>query len=200
MLTFAVAVFLLISTPGPGVLSTAGFGAAYGFRPSLRYVFGLFLGTNLVMLAVITGFAAIVLSIDVLRLILLTLSMSYLVYLASKIAFAGAKIAFIEAQDPPGVLSGVLLQVFNPKAYVVNTSLIMGFGFFPNSPALEVIIKVVIANAIWVPLHLAWLYAGTILHELNLSPKVQRAINILMASAMLAVVVLAAFHYSANAQ
>jgi threonine/homoserine/homoserine lactone efflux protein len=52
MLTFAISVFLLIVTPGPGVLSTAGFGAAYGFKKSLRYVFGLFLGTNLVFLAV----------------------------------------------------------------------------------------------------------------------------------------------------
>ena len=30
MLTFALAVFLLIITPGPGVLSLAGVGAAYG--------------------------------------------------------------------------------------------------------------------------------------------------------------------------
>ena len=32
MLTFAITVFLLIVTPGPGVLSTAGFGAAYGYN------------------------------------------------------------------------------------------------------------------------------------------------------------------------
>ncbi|MEC8551875.1 MAG: LysE family translocator, partial [Pseudomonadota bacterium] len=32
MLTFAAAVFLLIVTPGPGVLSTAGVGAAFGWR------------------------------------------------------------------------------------------------------------------------------------------------------------------------
>jgi threonine/homoserine/homoserine lactone efflux protein len=32
MLTFALAVFLLIITPGPGVLSLAGVVAAYGWR------------------------------------------------------------------------------------------------------------------------------------------------------------------------
>ena len=63
MLPFAITVFLLIVTPGPGVLSTAGFGAAYGYKKSLRYVFGLFLGTNLVLLAVATGLIAILLSI-----------------------------------------------------------------------------------------------------------------------------------------
>ena len=38
MLTFALAVLLLIATPGPGVLSTAGVGAAFGWRPGLSYV------------------------------------------------------------------------------------------------------------------------------------------------------------------
>ena len=37
MLTFAAAVFFLIVTPGPGVLSAAGVGAAYGFRSGLRW-------------------------------------------------------------------------------------------------------------------------------------------------------------------
>ena len=89
MLTFAITVFLLIVTPGPGVLSTAGFGAAYGYKKSLRYVFGLFLGTNLVFLAVATGLIAILLSIPSLRIFLLILSTFYLFYLASKIALAG---------------------------------------------------------------------------------------------------------------
>ena len=192
MIVFAFAVLFLIITPGPGVLTTAGFGAAYGFKPSLRYVFGLFLGTNMVMLAVITGFAAVVLSMPTLRTILLGLSMGYLIYLAARIAFAGANIAFIEAKCPPGVTGGILLQAINPKAYVVNTSLITGFGFMPANLTLEIIFKILIMNAIWVPLHLGWLYVGTLLHDLNLSQRTQRNINIMMALSMLMVVFLAA--------
>lgn len=192
MIVFAFAVLFLIITPGPGVLTTAGFGAAYGFKPSLRYVLGLFLGTNMVMLAVITGFAAVVLSMPTLRTILLGLSMGYLIYLAARIAFAGSNIAFIEAKSPPGVTGGVLLQAINPKAYVVNTSLITGFGFMPANLTLEIILKILIMNAIWIPLHLSWLYVGTLLHELNLSQRTQRNINIMMALSMLMVVFLAA--------
>jgi threonine/homoserine/homoserine lactone efflux protein len=191
MLTFALAVILLIITPGPGVLTTAGFGAAYGFKPSLRYVLGLFIGTNLVMLAVITGFAAIVLSVPWLRLVLMTASIGYLIYLAARIAFAGSRIAFMEAKSPPGVLGGVALQAINPKAYVVNTSLITGFSFAPDNLVFEIIAKALIMNAIWLPIHLAWLWAGTALHELNLSHRTQRTINIGMALAMLSVVALA---------
>lgn len=191
MLTFALAVILLIITPGPGVLSTAGFGAAYGFRPSLAYVLGLFLGTNMVMLAVISGLAAVVFSVPWLRMVLMGASVAYLLYLAARIGFAGSRIAFIEAKSPPGVGAGLLLQAINPKAYAVNTSLITGFGFAPENLAFELTVKLLIANAIWVPIHLGWLWAGVALHRLDLPHHVHRRINIAMALAMLAVVGLA---------
>tara|TARA_B100001175_G_scaffold40906_1_gene30236 strand:- start:303 stop:893 length:591 start_codon:yes stop_codon:yes gene_type:complete len=190
MLTFAVSVFLLIITPGPGVLSTAGFGAAYGFKQSLRYVFGLFLGTNLVFLAVASGLIAVLLSIPSLRIFLLFLSTCYLFYLAAKIALAGSNIAFIKAKAPPGITSGVLLQAINPKAYVVNTTFVSGFAFYQSSFAIELIIKFFIINAIWIPLHLVWLYAGTVLHDLNLSNKNQRIINLMLSFSMIAAVVI----------
>ena len=190
MLTFAISVFLLIITPGPGVLSTAGFGAAYGFKQSLRYVFGLFLGTNLVFFAVATGLIAILLSLPSLRIFLLILSTCYLFYLASKIALAGSKISFIKAKSPPGIISGILLQAINPKAYVVNTTFVSGFAFYQSSFALELIIKFFIMNSIWIPLHLLWLYVGTVLYELNLSNRNQRIINIMMSISMVVVVVI----------
>ena len=190
MLTFAITVFLLIVTPGPGVLSTAGFGAAYGYKKSLRYVFGLFLGTNLVFLAVATGLIAILLSIPSLRIFLLILSTFYLFYLASKIALAGSNIAFIKAKSPHCIISGVLLQAINPKAYVVNTTFVSGFAFYQSSFAVELIIKFFIMNSIWIPLHLLWLYVGTVLHELNLSNRNQRIINIMMSISMVLVVVI----------
>jgi threonine/homoserine/homoserine lactone efflux protein len=188
MLTFAISVFLLIVTPGPGVLSTAGFGAAYGFKKSLRYVFGLFLGTNLVFLAVASGLMAILLSVPSVRIFLLVLSTCYLFYLASKIALAGSNIAFIKAKAPPGIVSGILLQAINPKAYVVNTTFVSGFAFYQSSFVVELIIKFLIINSIWIPLHLVWLYVGTVLYELNLTNKNQRIINLMLAFSMIAAV------------
>jgi len=188
MISFALAVVFLILTPGPGVLTTAGFGAAYGFRRSLAYVLGLFIGTNLVMLAVISGFAAVLLSVPWLRTVLVLASLAFLLYLAAKIAFAGAKIAFIAATAPPGIIGGVLLQIVNPKAYAVNTSLITGFNYAPDAVVFELVTKVLIASAIWIPIHLLWLWAGVRVHELNLSQGRQRLINVGMALALLAVV------------
>jgi len=191
MLTFVAAVFFLIITPGPGVLSAAGVGAAYGMRSGLRYVLGLFIGNNLVVLAVVSGLAALLLANPVVRTVLFTLSTAYLLYLAMRIAFAGSKIAFVAAQSEPGVMTGILLQPINPKAYAVNTALFSGFAIMPDALAAEVIWKLVIVNAIWIPIHVMWVWFGVRLKALNLAPERQRTINTAMASSMLLVVGLA---------
>ncbi len=192
MLTFAAAVFFLIVTPGPGVLSVAGVGSAYGFEKGTRYIAGLCIGTNLVALAVVTGMAAVLLANTHIRLVLLVASIGYLLYLAAKIAFAGTKIAFKEATKAPGVWGGVMLQIINPKAYAVNTAFFTGFAFWPDSLLNETLVKFAIVNAIWLPIHFGWLYAGVTLHRLNLPSHVQHRINIAMAVSMLLAVALAA--------
>jgi threonine/homoserine/homoserine lactone efflux protein len=192
MLTFAAAVFFLIITPGPGVLSTAGVGSGYGLKAGSHYVLGLFLGTNMVALAVVSGLAAVVLADERIRTLLLFASAAYLLYLAFRIAFAGARIAFIEKSKAPGVMGGILLQAINPKAYAVNTTLFTGFAFLPDNPVWEVALKFLIMNAIWIPIHFLWLGAGITLRRLDLPQKTQFAINIAMALSMLAVVALAA--------
>lgn len=193
LLSFAVAFFFLIVTPGPAVLSLAAIGAAFGTRPALSYMLGLFIGVNLVGLVIATGLAAVLLASDVIRTILLFLSLSYLVYLASQIAFAGSKIAFVARTSQPNVFNGITLMLINPKAYAVNTSLFTGFAFLPDNPVLEIIIKFLIMAVIWLPVHVLWMYAGIILRRLDLPAHTQRAINIFMAGCMLLVVALALF-------
>ena len=82
MIQLAVAVFFLIATPGPGVLSLAGVGAAYGFRRAMPYLVGLLVGNWLVLLLVASGLAALVLANPVIRWVLFVASLAYLVYLA----------------------------------------------------------------------------------------------------------------------
>lgn len=192
MLIFASAVFLLIVTPGPGVMTAAGVGASFGAQAGYRYVFGLFIGTNLVALAVVTGIAGIVVAHPGLRAVLTVLSLAYIVYLALRVALVGSQIRFVESLRAPGIRAALLLQALNPKAYVVNTSLFAGFHLGTGSWLTETLIKFLIVNAIWIPIHLVWLWAGIRLQALELPPRRQRMINIGMAIALLAVVGLAA--------
>ena len=188
MIEFIIAVIFLLITPGPGVLTTAGIGAAFGYRAGFSFVGGLMLGGFINMMIVISGVAALVLAVPSLRTVLLVASVAYLLYLAWRIASAGAKVGFAPAQTPLGFKNGLMLQFINPKAYVVSTTLFSGFIFLPESPFVEVVLKVIVFNCIWLPVHLAWLAFGAKIGSLNLSQNRQRAINIGMALALLVVV------------
>lgn len=192
MLAFTAALFFLIITPGPGVLTTAGIGSGFGYAAGLRFLAGLFISTNLVALAVVTGVAATLFSLPYLRSVLLYASIAYLVYLAARIALSGSRIAFIRSATPPGFLIGLGFQAINPKAYAVNTTLFSGFAFWPDSILIETAIKFLIMNVVWVPVHLGWLAAGVYLQRLELPQRTMFIINLLMALAMLIVVGLAA--------
>ena len=191
MLTFFFACVLLISTPGPGVLSLAGVGAAYGTRDGARYMGGLWLGNLLVSLTVVSGLAAVMLAEPRVRTLLALASAGYLLWLAYKIAFAGARVAFIERPSPPGISGGVLLQIINPKAYAVSTAIFANFPFMADRPGLEIVVKLLIFNGIWTVAHLVWLWFGVTIRRLDLPRRTQRTINVVMAVAMLGVVVLA---------
>ncbi|MEM9604538.1 MAG: LysE family translocator [Pseudomonadota bacterium] len=190
---FLAACFFLLVSPGPGVLTTAGVGAGFGWTPGVRYVSGLCVGSNAVMLAVASGLAALVFAVPGLRQILLIASVGYLGYMALRIALSGSQIAFVAAKREPGFVDGVLLQTINPKAYVVGTTLFSGFAIWPERFVAEVAIKLVLLNLVWIPIHLLWLHAGVTLHRLALAPQTQRLINFAMASALVAVVGIALF-------
>lgn len=191
MIAFALATFFLMITPGPGVLSIAGVGSRYGFAAGWSYLWGLWAGNFIVGLAVASGLAAVVFSVAYLREVLLVASAIYLVFLAAKIAMSGHELAFIVSLKAPRFFSGVTLQIINPKAYAVNTTLFTGFAFMSDNLLNETVIKFAILNALWIPIHFVWLGAGVVLKRMALAPAVQRGINILMAISMLAVALMA---------
>lgn len=198
MTTFITAVIFLVITPGPGVLSVAGVGAAYGFQAGMPYLFGVVIGSLVVMVAVASGLAALVLSIPYVREVLLALSLGYLLYLAYRIATSGNGVAIIETAKPLHFRNGTMLSLINPKAYAVMTTIIGGFNFYPGSAVFEVAMKFMIFSALSFPIHFLWLAVGASLKHLPLSHRGQRAINIAMAFSMLAVVGLALFYETIN--
>ncbi|MEM7733467.1 MAG: LysE family transporter [Pseudomonadota bacterium] len=193
MLNFIVSVILLIGTPGPGVLTLAGVGAAFGFRSGLKLLAGLFVGHNLISIFVITGLAAAVLANPQIRTFLATAVTGYFLWLAFRIATAGTRIAFVEKMSPPGFAGGLALQAINPKAYAVSTAIFASFPLFEDDFIREAIVKLVIFNAIWLVSHSAWLWFGAAIRRLDLPQRTQRKINFAMAAALVTVVALAAW-------
>jgi len=193
MIAFALAVFFMIVTPGPAVLALAGVGAAFSFKVGLKFLIGLTAGYLLVWAIVITGFVSIIFSIPYMRTIFLIISSGYLTYLSLKIMLKGSEIAFINPENKPSLLDGIILQLVNPKAYAFHSILLTGFIVFPNNFLLETSWKFIVMNLIWIPLHIGWLALGVSIEKINLSSQTQRRINIFMGTSLMIVALLSFF-------
>lgn len=190
MVTYVIISFLMMVTPGPGVLSLAGVGAGFGWRVGIMYLIGLFLGTNGVALLVVLGFKQFLFEIDGVELTFLFLSLSYLSFLSWRIATSDNKTGFKQSFKSPKLYEGVFLQFVNPKAYVVQGHLfiVLSLGILPYN--LEIITKFIIVNSIWIPIHFLWLWLGISLKKWSLASNKQIWVNRAMGLALFAVVIL----------
>lgn len=195
MLAFGMAVFLLMLTPGPAILMIINTGINNGFRRSIQFVIGIIFGANIVALSVILGLASLILNYPILRLILLIFSSAYLIYLALKIL----RQSFISSANFPNKKlnfgNGIIIQLLNPKNYLVQIALFSGFLIWPSDFILEVIYKILIANLIWIPGHLAWLALGASVKTFKFSKATMNYINFIMALLILSVIFLAILNY-----
>ena len=192
MTSYIIISFLMMVTPGPGVLSLAGVGAGFGWRVGIMYLIGLFLGTNGVALLVVLGFKQFLFEIDGVELTFLVLSLSYLSFLSWRIATSDNKTGFKETSKAPKLYEGVFLQFVNPKAYVVQGHLFVVLSLGISSYNTEILTKFLIVNSIWIPIHILWLWLGISLKKWSLASNKQVWVNRGMGLALFAVVILSA--------
>ena len=192
MTSYIIISFLMMVTPGPGVLSLAGVGAGFGWRVGIMYLIGLFLGTNGVALLVVLGFKQFLFEIDGVELTFLVLSLSYLSFLSWRIATSDNKTGFRETSKAPKLYEGIFLQFVNPKAYVVQGHLFVVLSLGISSYNTEIFTKFLIVNSIWIPIHILWLWLGISLKKWSLASNKQVWVNRGMGLALFAVVILSA--------
>lgn len=192
MIAYIIISFLMMVTPGPGVLSLAGVGAGFGWRVGIMYLIGLFLGTNGVALLVVLGFKQFLFEIDGVELTFLVLSLSYLSFLSWRIATSDNKTGFKETSKAPKLYEGIFLQFVNPKAYVVQGHLFVVLSLGISSYNTEILTKFLIVNSIWIPIHILWLWLGISLKKWSLASNKQVWVNRGMGLALFAVVILSA--------
>ena len=192
MITYIIISFLMMVTPGPGVLSLAGVGAGFGWKVGMMYLIGLFFGTNGVALLVVLGFKQFLFEIDGVEITFLLLSLSYLSFLSWRIATSDNKTGFKQSLKAPRLYEGIFLQFVNPKAYVVQGHLFVVLSLGMTSYSNEIIVKFIIVNSIWIPIHLLWLWLGISLKKWSLAVNKQIWVNKGMGLALFAVVILSA--------
>jgi threonine/homoserine/homoserine lactone efflux protein len=174
----------IMGSPGPATISLVAAVSAYGMRRSLAYLFGIIVGTALVLVAVATGITAALLAVPGIGSVLIAISAVYIVWLAYRIATApplSAQSASVKAPSLPG---GTLLGVANPKAWVAIAA-VFASTRLADSAALDAAAKTVVLSGMIVVIMTAWLIAAAPLAPLLRDPLRARIINTGLAAALL---------------
>ena len=192
LLAFILVGFALMGSPGPATLSCAAMGAAYDNRTAHSYVLGLTLGAMLVVIGVAAGMFAAIIAIPLAAEVLTVIATAYLGYLAFKIATAPPLGDPASPTDVPGFMSGLILNLANPKAYAAFAALFSGFQLIPQSAVQSTYVQVFVCYAILCIVNPAWLYAGNALRHILRNEKTSRRVNmgfavLLVASVLIAV-------------
>jgi threonine/homoserine/homoserine lactone efflux protein len=183
---FALMLFALASsiTPGPNNLMLMTSGVNFGFKRTLPHMFGVSLG--FVFMAILVGLGVMQLfdAFPISYQILTVLSVSYMTYLAYKIAFSTSSIGDGASKSKPMTfVQAVLFQWVNPKAWTMALTAISVYA--PTKSFSSVVLVAVVFGLVNFPCIAGWATLGTKIKVLLQQAKHLRVFNWVMASLLI---------------
>ena len=124
LLTFATA---MIFSPGPNTMLATALAANFGMRRAWRFIVAVPTGWTLMMVACGLGLGALVFALPWLRGGVKAVGVTYLVWLAWKLAGTRALAPAAAARMQVGFWQGVALQFVNIKAWMLALALAAGW-------------------------------------------------------------------------
>jgi threonine/homoserine/homoserine lactone efflux protein len=177
----ALAAFALVSsiTPGPNNLMLMASGANFGFRRTVPHMLGIGIGFGVMILLVGLGLVRIFDAFPVAHLVLSVIGVTYLLWLAWKIANAGAPDAARKAARPFSFVQAALFQWVNPKAWQMALTAITLYA--PDRSAVAILWVALVFALINLPSVSVWTVMGQQMRRVLSSPARLRAFNWSMA-------------------
>lgn len=190
---FTLAATSLLGSPGPGIAALLAVGRERGFAGGLRFFGGLQVGLALACAISAAGLVSVILAVPVAKTVLTWIAVAYLVWLAYQIAASP-----VGAPDdkPAGKLDaftatgGFLLGVSNPKAYLAFVSLMGSYLLVTSSTTADAVLKWGLCVLVIIIVDVIWLWIGHKIGRIALSPRHERAMNLLMGGLILGAAVL----------
>jgi cysteine/O-acetylserine efflux protein len=170
--------FVLVTSfsPGPNNISSASMGVLYGFKRTLKYLWGITAGFYFVML--LCALVSITLSrfIPTFEPALRIIGALYILWLA----FGAARASYDfkdEGQPPMDFKMGFLLQALNPKVIFYGITLYSTFlAFAASNPVILAISAVLLAATGFCAIS-TWALCGSLIRKHLHQPKIRIAVN-----------------------
>ena len=186
LFAFILFAFVTSVTPGPNNMMLLASGVNFGVRRSVPHMLGISLGFMLLVAAVGLGLGQLFERFPPLYTALRYGGAAYLLYLAWKIAGAGAPDAQGRARGKPFTfLQAAAFQWVNPKAWIMAIGAITTYtpqeGFLVNVLLIAALFALVNCPSVGL-----WTVAGRLLRRWLNRPRVLRAFNLGMALLLVA--------------
>lgn len=179
-MVYSFALFAAVATITPGGATTlaAASGSRFGYARSLPLIAGIASGLAVLVAAAATGLGALVQSVPALSLALKLVGSAYLLWLAVRIARAGAPGTGDTGRAVPiGFAGGALLLLVNPKGWTMALGAAASFSALAANPlSLAAILGGTFAVAAAASLSL-WCLGGTVLARVVRTPRQWMILN-----------------------
>ena len=183
----------IMGSPGPATISLVAAGSVRGVRRSVPYLFGIIIGTTLVLVAVATGITAALLAIPAIGSVLIWISVAYILWLAYQIATAPPLSKLTGASNAFSLMSGAILGIANPKAWVAIAA-VFASVHLADAPTNDTAAKIVVLTVTIIVICAAWLVAGRSIAPLLRDPRRARLVNAALAVGLVGATALAMLH------
>lgn len=190
-MTLALILFLfpLAYSPGPGNMFFAANGARFGFRATIPANIGYHIATWLVTAAIGFGLLTTIETFPQFFMALKIAGSLYVVFIAWKMLRAGTLQGAEEAK-PATFIDGVVLLLFNPKAYVI---IALMFTQFLNTSTTEIFAQIILITTIFTLNNLVafsiWTLIGDRIASLFRSPDSAKTLNLAFGIILVAVAI-----------
>lgn len=183
LLALAGFAFVTSITPGPNNLMLMASGANFGVWRTVPHMLGVSLGHGFMVLCVGLGLAALFEAWPPLKLILAGLSVLYLLWLAWRIARAGAPEGPRAGARPLTFVEAAAFQWVNPKAWTMALGAV---SVYSTGSVGSVMLVAAVFVAVNLPSVGSWTLLGQGMRRVLTSPARLRAFNWTMAALLVA--------------
>lgn len=179
-LALLVYAFVTSITPGPNNIMLLASGVNFGFVRTIPHMLGIGGGFLSLLLGVGFGLGAILTAVPSLHIVLKVAGVTYLVYLAWRVAMSRSIATGDNAKGQPMTfLEAAAFQWVNPKAWVMAVSAMAVYSS-PATPFLSVLIVSGAFAAVNLPSVSTWAGFGTALRGFLSDPERLKWFNISM--------------------
>jgi threonine/homoserine/homoserine lactone efflux protein len=187
---FLASATALLGSPGPGIAALLAVGRVEGWG-SLRFYAGLQLGLAIAFGATAVGLLTLLEAVPFAMRAMMLASAGYLIFLAYQIATAPVGLALQSAQARSSLMSGFLLGIANPKAYIAFASLLASQTLVEHDRPVDALLKWTICVMVAIVVDIIWLYVGVRLQRAALQPQTERILNFILSGTILVAAIFA---------